>query len=245
MTKSERSQVISEWRRAIGGWVRGHQEQVLASALAVGLFVALSLSLQPARWSVEAQAHEWLNSLQAPQTDGEPPTVSHLKAPTPENQRLLKQLDEVRRRLRFHGEVAAFFYSRYYLALTVASVAGLLAGAMLLTIARIGWERAGLLTKVTFVIAAAAAAYFAAFPRMFQQAENITANVSLLVAYGNVQNEILSFLATGEDVNGKPQEAHAFVHVLDLRLAALHKVPIGFDASQLPSSIEAFKGALP
>jgi hypothetical protein len=118
------------------------------------------------------------------------------------------------------------------MALTIASVTGLMAAAIFVLNTRVASQNASAYVKVTFVVSAGAAAYYAAFPGMFQQAANIEQNVSLHVAYANVENELLSYLATGENSMGKVQSPKAFVHVLDRRMAESNRVPIGFDATK-------------
>lgn len=227
----------------MNAWIKKNIDQLLAAVLVVGLLAAVLISIEPVRTMAEAPATQWLADLnRGSSNDSEIPMRADLAFGTPEHLRLLQQLHTVKRRVEFHGNVMVFFYSRYFLALTMTSVAAVLAGAVLITITRVGWQTAKPYAKATFLTATGVAAYYGAFPGMYQQAQNIADNASLYVAYSNVENEVLSYLATGADSSGKAQDPSSFVHALDRRMAELNRVAIGFDATKLPSSVGSFSG---
>lgn len=211
-------------------------------AVLLGVLLAVTLAVDDLTLKSEHRATEWVSALRV---DTVPPpagsVLPQFRAGDPVSLRLRRQLDITRRRQVFHQNITVFFYARYYMALTIASVAGLLAAAMLVLITRIGWERAHPVLKATFMAAAGVTAFFAAFPGMFRQNENIAENAALYAAYSNLENEILSYLATQEDFEGKALPPAAFVHTVDRRLVDLNKIAIGFDATKLPAST-AFQG---
>ena len=228
----------------MNAWIKEHIDQLLAALVVVGLLAAVLISINPIKTMAEAPATEWLADLNRDSSsDSDVPMRADLALRNPEHLRLLQQLHTVRRRVEFHGNVMVFFYSRYFLALTMTSVAAVLAGAVLITITRVGWQTAKPYAKAAFLTATGVAAYYGAFPGMYQQAQNIAENASLYVAYSNVENEVLSYLATGADSSGKAQETSSFVHALDRRMAELNRVAIGFDATKIPSAIESFNAA--
>ncbi len=211
-------------------------------AVLLGVLLAVPLAGSYLTMQSEERATDWVSALRA---DTVPPPVGSVlpqfRTGDPVSLRLRRQLDITRRRQVFHQDITVFFYARYYMALTIASVAGLLAAAMLVLLTRIGWERAHPALKATFMAAAGVTAFFAAFPGMFRQNENIAENAALYAAYSNLENEILSYLATQEDFEGKALRPAAFVHTVDRRLVDLNRIAIGFDATKLPASA-AFQG---
>jgi hypothetical protein len=190
----------------------------------------------------ENYAKAWMGTLTSSLPPHDKPAVhANLVDGSASHDRLLQQLAQIRGRLSFHREVTLFFYSRYYMALTAALIAGLLSGAMLATILRVGWQNAGSPVKITLLIAAGATAYFAAFPGLFRQQENISENAALYLAYSNLENDIHTYLATGMNAEGEPVTLPALVHHVNGRMAALNSIPIGFDATKLPVAREAFR----
>lgn len=223
-------------------WVRSHTGTVGAVVLGLGIVYIILAVVPRLNSQAETRADAWLRELHPAAVHMDSlAIVADLRTPAPEIRRLGTQFDVIQRRRKVHGEVAVYFYARYYMALTIASVAGLLAAAMLVHITRVGWVQAHRYVRITFGVAAATAAFFGAFPTMFRQPENIADNAALYLSYANLENEVLSYLATGEDRTGQPLPPKDFVHALDRRLAELNQIPIGFDASRIPTSSEAFK----
>ena len=127
------------------------------------------------------------------------------------------------------------------MALTIAPAAAVVAAAMLLFITREGWDRTSPFVKSTFITATAIAAFYGPFPSLFKQDENATENSNLYVAYINVEQEILSFLATGSIQSKNSMTIKDFIHQVDKRLVELNKVAIGFDKTQVTNPKTMFE----
>jgi hypothetical protein len=224
-------------------WLKSQSGTVAMVLLAAGILYSVQTVIPRLNREAEGLAKSWLAELHPTPVRMDPLAMRRdLAINNPEARRLSHQLDEIRRRRKVHGDIAMYFYARYYMAIMIASATGLLAASMLLHITRSGWAQAHRFAKVTFVVAAATAAYFGAFPTMFRQSQNISDNVALYLGYANLENEVLSYFATGENVAGQKQKPGEFVHVLDRRMAELNQIPIGFDATKLPNASAAFQG---
>ena len=219
-------------------WLKAN---VATITLAVALLAAVGVSVLPLTNYAESRATGWLQDLRPPANESTA-MQAQFKIETPEVVRLKQQLAEVKRRIAFHARVTAFFLGGYYMALTLAAATGVIAAAMLVGITRVGWEKASMPLKLTFLIMATAGAYFAAFPGLFQQASNIDENRTLHIAYVNLEAELMSYFATGEDRDDKVQSPKAFVHAVDRKLSELNKLPISFNAEKLPVGIDPTEG---
>lgn len=236
------TRLLSRGAAALHAWVQSQADVLPGVLLGAGLCFAVLTAVPRLNDRVERRANVWLEELRpAPTRFDAILLVPEVRATAPEVRRIAAQLDVIRRRQRVHGDVAVFFYAQQYMALMIASAAGLLTAGMLVQITRVGWGQAHPYVRVTFGVATAAGAYFGALPTMFRQSENISDNAALYVNYTNLEHEVLSYLATGEDTQGQPQTPRAFVHTLDKRLSALHRIAVGFDGSKLPNTQDALK----
>jgi hypothetical protein len=86
-----------------------------------------------------------------------------------------------------------------------------------------------------------AAAYFAAFPSIYRQGQNIADNKALHLRCQAIENEILSYLVTGEDLHGRPREPREFIHHVDTQLAEANNIAVGFDDTKIPDYLSAYE----
>ena len=155
--------------------------------------------------------------------------------------RLSQQLETVENRKEMHASIMKEYYSRHYTSITMAAIVGLLAAAMLAMISRVGWDRAQRFVKTTFLMASGTAAFFAASPGMYKQAETINANMLLFLSHENLQEEIMTYTVTERSQSGEEIKPEQFLLYVDSTLASLNQVPISFDDTQLPVGQEAFQ----
>ena len=156
--------------------------------------------------------------------------------------RLNQQLLEIKKRARHHLDVTIFFYTRYYMAISLFAIVGGIAAIALLFITRFGWSGVSPYVISIFLVMSGHAAFYGAFPRIFRQEQNIADNKKLYVRYIGLQNEMESYFTTGEAIDGKKLSEGDFIHHIDQHMAKLHTFAIGFDSSKVPSYKDALEG---
>lgn len=152
---------------------------------------------------------------------------------TEEKERLKSQATQIRNLIRHHGNVMAFFYQAYYIALSELLFLGMLVAISLFFIAQKGWAGANEYIKTTFVVAAAGAAFFGLWPPVFEQVKNISDNKALFLEYKTLGNEVASYPITRSNVKNEPKEPHDFISYLDSEMARLGNVAVGFDYTKI------------
>ena len=162
-----------------------------------------------------------------------------------EQARLKTQLRDVRAWAEHHRLVTAFFYGRYYVAITMTSLTALFAAFLVGTIGIRGWQHASPYAVTALIVFAGAAAFFGAFSGIYQQEENITKNKALYLGYVALENGMLSYFAT---YPGDPKKAllppNQYIHTVDEKLRGLNDMVVRFDRSAIPDYEAEIKKAL-
>jgi len=184
----------------------------------------------------QARAAEWLQRLRENSSIPNDNNIDHTKLSLGNQERLIEQLEELRKREDFHAEVMVFFYARYYMAIIMFPLLGALSAIMLFFISKRGWAAANDRLIAVFIVASAAAIYFGAIPAVFKLEDNIGDNKNLLLQYKGLDNELVSFLITLEDVTGKISNPNTFIHHVDDQMAKLNSLAVGFDYSKVPTT---------
>jgi hypothetical protein len=188
----------------------------------------------------ETKADEWVEKIRI-EDPSKPPTIpSDFKASDSEKNRLLEQVRTIRGRALHHFTVMKYFYSRYYMAISVVLISGILGAVALLFITKHGWDQANQYVKTVLITAVAITAYFSAFPPVFQQSQNIADNKKLYLQYMALHDEVMSFLPLQENINGEPKKASEFIHYIDKQLVQLNTFAIGFDDTKVPNYKDTF-----
>ena len=138
------------------------------------------------------------------------------------------------------------FYRAHYGVIIVAYAAGTIAAVCLVFIGKIGWDTLIKTPKGTslitvFMTSSAIAAFFGTLLGFFKQPENIADHKKLYIRYTNLENEILTEVATGSEKSGKVLVLPTYLQEIDKKMVDLNKIPIGFDLSKLrisPTAIE-------
>jgi hypothetical protein len=199
---------------------------VLLGAAYLGSQVAISSGLE--------YADAWMTGIKADDTRAPAPVAAGVEATDVQRKRLHEQMETIRTRIDHHLTVMRFFYSRYYMAIAVILISGLLTAVALLFVTKDGWGRADY-ARTVFITAAAITAYFGAFPSVFQQSQNIADNKKLYLQYVGLQNEARTYVVTGQNINGDKKSAVDFIHYLDKQLIQLNTFAIGFDDTKVPN----------
>ena len=212
-----------------------------------GLVILLVVFIHLARWVLTWQAQITADSFAKrfkAKADEAPARPDEINPPgaSAERIRLNEQLFEIKNRAQHHLDVTAFFYTRYYMAITLFAIVGGTAAIALLFITRFGWGGVSPYVITVFLVMSGHAAFYGAFPRIFKQDQNIADNKKLYARYVALENEVKSFFTTGQGIDGKERSESDIIHYLDQQLAKLHNFAIGFDYTKVPSYTDTFDG---
>jgi hypothetical protein len=161
-----------------------------------------------------------------------------LKLKPEQSRRLDEQLVEIKRLTNFHGDVMAYFFSVYYLSISMILFGGVVVAVALFFIAQNGWGPTNSYVKTVFVVMTAVTAYYGLFPPVFQQEKNISDNTALFLEYQTLRREVESYPQTCANVGGEQKEPAAFITYVNSEMRRLGKIAIGFDYSKID-----YKGA--
>lgn len=143
------------------------------------------------------------------------------------------QLRIIRDRAKHHGDVMAYFYVNYFVAIAMMMIAGLTVAITLFFIAQIGWNTANTYVRAVFVVAAAYAAFYGLFAPVFQQQKNIIDNKELFLKYKALESEVDSYDVTFMTSKNEPKNPREFITYVDLEMARLGNIALGFDISKV------------
>lgn len=205
------------------------------ASIVLGLIALAMIGQKTSVSKVETIADRWVEKIKPEDPDNPPGIPSGFNASESERARLLDQIKTIRGRAIHHFSVMKFFYSRYYMAISVVLVSSVITAIALLFITRAGWDNASPYVITVFITAAALTAYFGAFPPVFQQSQNIADNKKLYLQYIGLHDEVMSFLSLQQNLNGEAKTASEFIHYVDKQLIQLNTFAIGFDNTKVPN----------
>jgi hypothetical protein len=182
--------------------------------LSIGLIVVVVGSGLIFANDAEKLGNDWVANLRPgrrPPTDSEPllprertlinPGIVSKQALTPtEESRLQNQLDDIRKKAKHHLDVAVYYYSRSFMAILAFSLAAALAAICLAIISKRGLDKVSEYIVTLFLVATALAVFYQSFPGVFQQRKNVDANRALYIKYVNLEDDMISYVATGSIV---------------------------------------------
>jgi len=214
-------------------------------ACVVGLLLGITVgTLLVSNALGERWARTWLAIRSQAASTVDPAPALTVQGPPRETARLRQQLDISRARKAYHAALTIFFFSRYNTTLTLIPAASILAAAMLLFITKDGWGGVSRYVRATFAVSTAIAAFAGAFTKIFNQEANAAKNASLYISYDNLENRILSYLASDPPRRkGTASTRTAFIASIDSSLASLNDLAIGFDQNAIPDFQAAFQNA--
>lgn len=118
-----------------------------------------------------------------------------------EQNRFRDQLLKIRAKEDLHRELMEFYYKGYYMGIIVLSFSAALAAITLLLISKRGWAATSEYIITTFFIMTCASLFYGSWAGLFKQEENITTNKVLYLKYSALENELFSYVTTGEALN--------------------------------------------
>jgi hypothetical protein len=160
-------------------------------------------------WRAEKKGVEWITNLKPGRVEPSkenpnppPPTLVLAKCIGIENDeekaRLQGQLNDIRNRAKYHLDVTLFIFSNFYMSIMAFSIAGGIAAITLAVISKRGVDQASEYLITTFLVMMALAIFYQSFPGVFQQRQNIDNNRALYIKYVNLEDDIVTYCATGE-----------------------------------------------
>lgn len=204
------------------------QALIVIALVSISLVVSMTI---PSSKRVDADA--WLQGLTpigAPQIE----SFEKVQANEMERARLKDQLTLARERSKHHLTIAVYFFSNYYMAILQAFIMGAVAAVALFFITKVGYSQASPNVVTVFITATVLATAYGAFPTVFRQPDNVAENKALYLRYIALQNEMLTYAATGLDNSAKKVPAAEYISHIDKELNKANNVAIGFDATKLP-----------
>jgi hypothetical protein len=153
-----------------------------------------------------------------------------------EKSRLEKQYEAVSHRIGKHCRIMAFFYKQYFISLLIGTVAGVIALICLFFISKNGWEKTNNALNNVCITAFGVTLVFVNTSIIFKEADNLKASQDLYIGYIALEQEMLSYWATGQQMSNdliKVVKPSDFIYYVDSRLRSLNQVQLGFDPTPL------------
>lgn len=153
-----------------------------------------------------------------------------------EKARLKKQYEAVSHRIGKHCRIMAFFYKQYFISLLIGTVAGVIALISLFFISKNGWEKTNNALNNVCITAFGVTLVFVNTSIIFKEADNLKASQDLYIGYIALEQEMLSYWATGQQMSNdlvKVVKPSDFIYYVDSRLRSLNQVQLGFDPTPL------------
>jgi len=179
-------------------------------------------------------AESWLNGFQ-PANLGTlaDTTLSAIAGTAAAKHRLLDQMRTIDLGIVLHGRVMTTFYVEHFMAITIATGAGVLAAAILFVLSGTWITNRVLLLRVSFVCFATIAAFFGTLLASYQYSKNAADNCEYRQSLVALRYRVHTYCATGQDVDGKPFPLTAMLHSVDHELEKAPRIAIGFDEGKI------------
>jgi hypothetical protein len=153
--------------------------------------------------------------------------------------RLQEQFNRIRDREKTHLNIMIYFYERYYMAISISAIAGIIAAVALLFISKSGWSNANTYVVTVFLVTSSTSAYFGAFPTLFEQKKNIDNNKSIYKIHAGMEQQVLSYVSSGKDSDGKTKALDEYILKIDDMLAKNHQIAVELNPAKIPDPTEA------
>lgn len=164
--------------------------------------------------------------------------------------RLLQLLTQTEIYAAHHGAVMQFFFVRYYAGTIVSLVLAIIAGVTLTLMSRKGWGDANRYIINIFLTSSSVLIFYAAFPSVFEQRNNIETNRNQYIEYVKLNSSIRTYIATRTEI-GRTEASSAkqidtvglvtFVRNTQDVVNELHNISIGINHSNIPDVAEMLK----
>jgi uncharacterized protein (DUF433 family) len=158
--------------------------------------------------------------------------------------RLGEQLKTINELKVNHCEIMTFFYTQYYISLSILSIAGLISLVCIFFVSKEGWAKANNAIINLAITSAVITIAFLNITQIFQQSQNLKASQDLYANYTVLQDDFLSSLATDQLIvdtkTEKLTDYKLLIQFTDSRLSELSLIRLGFD----PTPILDMKGKI-
>jgi hypothetical protein len=176
------------------------------------------------------------------------PNLNAYQASPAEKQRILDQALKAQRLACMHADVLGRYVGDYYMAILVSVVFSGITAVALFIVGPKGWTASNPYIINVLILSGAIAAFYGAFPTLFQQAAMTTAHKAQLLRYEGLLDGMASHIATprlvpractGQDeltlgrIRNEPFPVVEFIACTDAALAALD-LPFAFDPAHGP-----------
>lgn len=158
-------------------------------------------------------------------------------------ERLQEQFNRIRDREKTHLYIMIYYYERYYMAVSISTMAGIIAAVALLFISRSGWSNANTYVVTVFLVMSSVTAFFGAFPTLFEQKKNIDNNKAIYKIHAGMEQQVLSYVSSGKDSDGNTKTLDAYILKIDDLLAKNHQIAIELNPTKIPDPTEALNNA--
>jgi len=172
----------------------------LVGLIALGVNVSADWSYRRGRELLTNLRHSESLYSEQEKPPRDPPELrfaERLQATPEEKARLTSQLEEVRKRARFHLQAAVFIFANYYMSTIVFCLTGAVAAIALIIVSNKGWKEANDHVINVFFVMTAATVFFGAFPELFRQEQSVDDNKLLYLRCIALEDELLTYVATG------------------------------------------------
>ncbi len=184
----------------------------------------------------ESRSAAWLAHARHLDAPADSPSLRHpANIDTVVQERLDTQLKDLRSAAYYHLTVARSMFGSQYMVVTIAAVAAVIAGVILVPISWKGWKSAPPYLTVPFLVIAGIAVLFATFNQVYQQNENVTNSTTAYFGYLALEDEMLSYYPRRSRDSASVIGPGAFIHHMDQQVKALRTFAIGFDPSRIPT----------
>ncbi|AFY38245.1 hypothetical protein Lepto7376_1931 [[Leptolyngbya] sp. PCC 7376] len=160
-------------------------------------------------------------------------TVLDSSIQDPTQKRQLNRIKEIYNKIMFrryvHSDVMALFYARYFATLYIISIGAVASSLSLLTISKSGWENASKYLSNVFIVSTGIVVLYGNLMVSLDYKRNITNNERLSISYSLIIEEILSYLATGQNKVGEEMEMSQFIHYIDNEISNVYEITLDFD----------------
>jgi hypothetical protein len=230
------------WDAALRNWFFSHEKVHIPTILVLlsSLILALTEGMES---EFTDKADEFFQALCADQPAPEGDLKLNVKgADDIQVERLNEQRSRMDKCKCSHFKVMKYFYVRYYVATQMFYILGVLSAGILIWIGKGGYANGDHLLMAVFLLLSSASAYFGTFPTVFKMQENITKNRDLYAEYESLENELISYGITGENVKMQKKPPNEFIHYIDQRMSELNRVAVEFDYTKVPDWRNKLKG---
>lgn len=147
-------------------------------------------------------------------------------------ERIVGQMNEIRRRTESHDKTMIFFFEQQYIFNLMQAFMILVTTVFMLVVSKFGWDNVDRWLLLAFFACGGFVAFFNVIPESLKIQDNIHNNKDYVLIYENAENSIITYLSTGENMEGVSIPPKEYAHKLDRELKKHND--ISFDLDDIP-----------